>query len=297
MHVYLAGEVSLSALERTGVYDAFFKSCTHRLFSYFYHDNADSEEIKTYVDKGVNLFLDSGAFSAFTKDKIIDIEAYAEYVKACPFYYPVANLDVIGDTGKASFDNMVKLRDLVGQERLMPVFHQSDDDEWLDKILDMGFDYIALGGLVGSSWEKMSPWLNKTWARLVDKDGKPKLKVHGFGLTAIRALLAYPWYSVDSSSWMQSSIYGNGIFLVNKKLMGITFSEQNPDRRDIDSRHYECLPAAHKARIDALLDEIGVTAKQASEHWVPRSIINAHTFGQLGQLAPETYQPAQQTLF
>lgn len=179
----------------------------------------------------------------------------------------------------------------------MPVFHQSDEDHWLDKILAGNYTYLALGGLVGSSWEKMRPWLDKVWAKLVDKDGYPIIKVHGFGLTAIPALKRYPWYSVDSSSWMQSSIYGGCVFWENKKLQQIIFSDESPDRREINSRHYSCLPKPQRDLVDGYLDVVGVTAEMCAKHWVPRSIVNAYAFGRLDGFQPETFRQMEVGLF
>lgn len=300
MKVYLAGEISLSALQRTGVYEAFFKACKYRLFSYYYHSDPKEHEIHLYNENGIGLFLDSGAFSAFTKNTTIDLEQYAAYVNECPFYYPVANLDVIGDTGAQSFANMEKLAGLIDKKRLMPVYHQQDEQHWLDKILDAGYDYIALGGLVGTgaSWSTLEAWLDHTWDRLVDPvTREPKIKVHGFGLTTIKALLKYPWYSVDSSSWMMSSIYGDCTFVVNNSLLHVVFSEQNQAKREINSRHYDCLPAAQQQVVDAYLSQLGINAKQCSEHWVPRSIVNAYAFTSLDAMAPKTFTIAQQGLF
>ena len=297
MKVYLAGEISLKALEKTGVYDAFFAACKNRLFTYFYHDDPKEPEIQEYLKRGVSLFLDSGAFSAYTQKSSVDMDKYAAYIKDCPFYYPVANLDEVGGTGQVSFDNMLKLCDMVGKDRILPVFHESDDDFWLDKILDMGFTYIAFSGLVKGSWTRLERWFDKSFPRICDKNGVPFIKIHGFGHTTMKALIGYPWYSVDSSSWMQSAIYGGCVFLRDKKLTQIIFSNESPDIREINSRHYNSLPQASKDAVDSWLQEIGVTAQQCAVHWVPRAIVNAYTFSRLDELAPTKFTVKQETLF
>ena len=48
----------------------------------------------------------------------------------------------------------------------------------------------------------VTDWLYKCFWRICDDDGYPKIKVHGFRFTARMA--AFPFWSVDSTSWAQS---------------------------------------------------------------------------------------------
>jgi hypothetical protein len=90
----------------------------------------------------------------------------------------------------------------------IPVFHLGSDTKWLDAMID-SYDYIALGGLVPNPTSVLIPWLDKIWKEhILDKDGFPKVRVHGFACTAIPLMTRYPWYSVDSATCRKLAMYG-----------------------------------------------------------------------------------------
>lgn len=296
MRVYLAGEFNPGGLAKIDKLEQFYGICKHRLFSYHYHPKENDPEIHEYNRRGIDLFLDSGAYTAFTQGVAIDIDAYASYIRANKFFYPVANLDVIGDTGAKSYTNMEYLIGKVGADVIMPVFHLQDNIEWLHTLLAEGHKYIALGGMVGAR-DVVWAWLDKVWEHLVDDAGVPKLKVHGFGLTSFRAMSSYPWYSVDSSSWIQGAAYGGSVFVHNGRLIQVSFSENSPSMREINSWHFNSLAPAQQEQVRAWLDPLGITPEQMATYWGYRFVNNANSFMQLGHLAPTTYKPKTRTLF
>jgi hypothetical protein len=89
----------------------------------------------------------------------------------------------------------------------IPAFHFRGSKERL-KDLSQDFDYIALGGLVplARRKQKLRKWLDFCFSIIKDSS-----KVHGFGMTGFEVLKRYPWYSVDSTSWlggtMRAEIY------------------------------------------------------------------------------------------
>ena len=94
----------------------------------------------------VSLFLDSGAYSAFTQDIEINIDDYIQYIKDNRAHISqYASLDVIGDE-QATLDNYkhMKEHDL----EPIPTYHYGDKIKYLEYYLSNN-DYIALGGLVG----------------------------------------------------------------------------------------------------------------------------------------------------
>ena len=63
--------------------------------------------------------------------------------------------------------------------------------------------------MVKQSSKTVRRWLDHVWHYyLTNPDGTPKVKVHGFGLTARELMFRFPWGSVDSTSWMHTSRYG-----------------------------------------------------------------------------------------
>jgi len=229
-----------------------------RLWTYYWliKHNGKMKEKKNTVD----LFLDSGAFSAKTQGVEINLEDYIAFIKEHEDVIEVyANLDVIGDA-KATYKNQ-RIMEHAGLNP-MPVFHYGADIKWLEKYLET-HDYIALGGMVKTP--NLVPWLDNIWHNyLTDEDGLPKVKVHGFGLTSLSLMLRYPWYSVDSTSWVvtgrMGSIYvpfwRDGKWIYDSSSWKISVSNKSPDLKDKGS-HYQTLSPIQKKQIDQYLQEKG----------------------------------------
>jgi hypothetical protein len=158
------------------------------------------------------IFLDSGAFSMFTLGAEVDLDAYAEYICERPDILEIAsNVDVIGrNQEQGSYDNQKYLESLKLPVRVCPVHHARDHDSWLVKYLDEGYDYIFLGGMVPETTGYLVDWLDHIWDKyLALPDGSARVKVHGFGLTTFELMERYPWFSVDSTSWLMVGRFGN----------------------------------------------------------------------------------------
>jgi hypothetical protein len=140
----------------------------------------------------VNLFLDSGAFSAFTKGATIDIQEYIAFIKEnLDVIETYANLDVIGDP--AGTLNNQKIMEASGLKPL-PCFHYGEDIDYLEYYLSK-YDYLALGGMVPISTGDLIPWLDSLFGEYIcGPDGMPRIKIHGFGLTSLKLMMRYPWY-------------------------------------------------------------------------------------------------------
>lgn len=167
--------------------------------------------------KGFNVFLDSGAFSAHTQNKKINIKDYIMYIKKNhKKLEQYASLDVIGDAEK-SYRNF-KIMKKVGLNPI-PCFHRKEDFKWLKKYIKEDVEYLALGGMVSDRKKKLSKWLAKCF-HIIPKN----VKIHGFGITTPKILKRFPFHSVDSTSWNVYGRFGmvnifqrNTIVYLNKK--------------------------------------------------------------------------------
>lgn len=170
------------------------------LLSYHYFKKK-AELVKSYIAKGYDIFIDSGAFSAETKGVPINIDEYCEFlIETGVSTY--AGLDVIGNA-KATIGNV---RYMESRYKLSPIptFHLGSNFEDLYHILEKGYPYIALGGLVFSS--NIMRYCDEVWSILLKQ--APDIRVHGFGMTNIELMERYPWYSVDSSSYKGGRRFG-----------------------------------------------------------------------------------------
>jgi hypothetical protein len=173
-------------------------------------------------------FLDSGAFTLWSRadefakkekrskwdfydtDEFWEyVDEYAAFIKKYSYgidYY--ANVDAIPDPD-ITWRNQKYLEGAHGLNPI-PVVHYKTDLSWLKKYIDHGYEYIALGGLVGSADQDLCKrWLDRAFNIICNtKDRLPRVKTHGFGVTTYSLLLRYPWYSVDSTTWTKAGGFG-----------------------------------------------------------------------------------------
>lgn len=91
---------------------------------------------------------------------------------------------------------------------VIPVYHFAEDIKWF-KLYMQHTDYIGISGLgQGIPKRDYYEWVNKVFQLICDKDGIPQWKLHGFALTSVELIKRYPFYSIDSSSWVQFSRFG-----------------------------------------------------------------------------------------
>lgn len=146
-----------------------------------------------------NLILDSGAFTAFTKGKVIDINKLIEFIEEHKPQHAI-QLDVIGDSD-ASWENWKK-----SQERcdMLPVLHAGASDTQIKRVLTAA-PYICLGALVPLAKRRglLTSWLDHVFS-FKEAVG---VKMHCLGIMQEQILLKYPFYSADSSSALSAVRY------------------------------------------------------------------------------------------
>jgi hypothetical protein len=266
----------------------------HILESYHY------VESQKYVDAmradGGKVFLDSGAFSAKSLGVEIDIDAYCKYIienkdilREEDSVVMASVLDGIGDPLK-TWQNQIYMEQHGATP--LPCFHFGEDEAYLDWYVQR-YPYITIGGMVRTKAEDVMQWLDRIWSRhLLDKAGKPKLKVHAFGVTTISLMERYPWHSVDSSSWIQAAAFGS-IYTVKHGPLAV--SSKSPSRHDW-GRHLSTLSAIERAQVDLELAENGFWYERLSEVYESRAAYNMHGYVELNGLINEHFEQANGVL-
>ena len=170
------------------------------LASYFYFksDSRLSQLKEINVLNTKRFILDSGAYSAYTLGKKINILDYINFIKENKVRQ-YANLDKIGDPkGTAKNYEIMKKEGLNPK----PVFHMGESFKYLEPMLES--KYIALGGMVGGI--NLESWLDEVFNFIYKKTNK--IKIHGFGMTNTQLVCKFPWHSVDSTSWLSPVAFG-----------------------------------------------------------------------------------------
>ena len=184
--------------------DILYSRNAKNVLSSFYWDK--KEDLKTIKEKGFNIFLDSGGYSARKQGVNINVQEYGNYLqKNKDYIFTAANLDVM-DLEQA-LENQKYLEQIYP---VLPVYHYSEYAEKNEQLLKDFCDkysYIAIGGIAGMNPDKrlLKNFLNYCFRTITKYKNK---KVHGFGMTSLNLLKEYPFYSVDSTAWLVGGKFG-----------------------------------------------------------------------------------------
>lgn len=303
MKLYLAGIYTSNFNKQSTLYarlddrEKAARDCVKFKLESYHYIHKDSY-VKKIRHDGVKVFLDSGAFSAFTKGVEVDITKYCNYIKQnmdiiehVDGILCASVLDGIGDPQK-TYDNQMEM-ERQGVKPL-PCFHYGEDERYLEWYV-ANYDYITLGGMVPISTKQLIYWLDRLWDKyLTDGAGRPKIKVHGFGLTSLPLMKRYPWFSVDSSTWVQWA--ANGMILLPG--MGqVNVSEQSSFRKKLN-QHIQTFSEPEKFALMEKIAELGFDVSRLSELYYSRWAYNLWAFQEEGEKSTlEDFSLDQPTLF
>ena len=175
------------------------------------------------------IFLDSGAFSVWKSGRTIDLNSYIEFINNRIQDIEVAvNLDVIPGKFRGpkvkneqreeactqGYKNYFKMAEdsKLPTDRIIHVFHKEDSFKWLKKFMDDGVEYVGLAPGQFTGQDQKIKWLDRCMDYVTDDKGRPRIRFHGFAVTAMALMMRYPWYSVDSTSWVIAAAHGKLIF-------------------------------------------------------------------------------------
>lgn len=229
-------------------------------------------------------WIDSGAYSAFTKGETIQLGQYCAWLlENCDFIDYYAVLDVITSAAK-TWEAQLEMEKW-GLDPV-PCFHYGEDTSYLARYLDK-YDYIALGGMVPISTPQLIPWLDHIWGTfLTDRVGKPTVKVHGFGLTTFSLVQRYPWFSVDSSAWLQRANFGKCLFVDAKGgVMDTGISDKSP-MAGKRGQHITTQTPAAQAALELAIAEAGFTVANLRNSYNWRRKWNAYVYQQFAARCP-----------
>ena len=210
----------------------------------------------------MKLFLDSGAYSAWANKSSVDVHEYIKFIRQNEAYLETyACLDDITNPEK-TWEN----QHIMESEGLhpLPVWHTGEADKYFDRA--MKYPYFAVGGMALSGATSRQAEFNKVFLRLCTKasDFYPSHKVHGFGLASPSLLVSYPWYSVDTTSWVMYGRYGiilvpsidrNGQYNYYEAPQVVTISSRSKATGSV--KHFNNLEGSNKQVILKYCEEKG----------------------------------------
>ncbi len=117
---------------------------------------------------------------------------------------------------------------------LLPIYHFGEPHSGLLRILNTKIngqyiDYIGIGGRHGVSTDLQCRYFSEIFS-IIKSSNNPNVKVHAFGITVPKILESFPFYSADSTTWLQVAING-GILLDDLSVVqvsdGTKFNKNN----------------------------------------------------------------------
>ena len=235
--------------------------------------------------RSVCLMLDSGVFTAWSRGLTLDLDDYISYLRDHQHLLDShVNMDVIpgqfgqprtqeqvNTSAEGSYRNQQALKD-AGLSPI-PVFHQGESFEWLERMIEEGEPYIGISTSKDVWPRAQDQWLDEVFSILTDGKGRPLVKTHGFGLMRPSSLLRYPFYSVDSTSWVIGAGVGKVLIPVYEKgepnYLRVPFlvsmsGVQNKSGYKSKNHQFEGLGPQYRECITRFLaDEVGITLAEA----------------------------------
>lgn len=247
----------------------------------------------------INLVLDSGAYSLWKKQQRLTVGQYIKFIQRFDdVLWHYVNLDVIpGQWGRVPSPAQVEASAQEGWNNLItmrkeglnpiPVYHMGERRYWLDKMLGEGFEYIGISPANDRTTKQKIEWLDETFGYLCGTKGFPTVKTHGFGVTALPILFRYPWFSVDSITWLLVAAYG-GILVPQRSRDGgycfatspnvVAFSDK-PSAAALDhGKHFDGMGEASQQYVLNYLNEEGFDIKELRTNYLARQRVNCRFF-------------------
>jgi hypothetical protein len=141
--------------------------------------------------------------------------------------------------------------------------------------------YIGISPANDRTTSEKIQWLNECMKYVSYKDGTAKIKFHGFAVTSLPLISKYPWYSVDSTSWVTFGKYGQilyprtvkGVFDYSKPPYVISISNKSPNI-DKKGKHFFSLSGIEQEYLLDYLSNIGIPFEKAQSNCIYRDRVN-----------------------
>ena len=260
-------------------------SKTSLLFNYIDGKKA-TDRYKEQI-KPKKLFIDSGAFSAWTKGKQVDVDEYIQFINDRSDYIDLcgqidaipgdiingATTEQVNEAAEKTWKNYLYMRPKMNKpESLLYTFHVDEPSRYLIDALNYRdpngnyIPYIALGGMVGKTTKVKQNFLRNCFD-IIAASKNPNVKVHAFGMTSFSLLKDFPITSADSTSWIMTGANGNimtdsGIVAVSEKMSRLP-------------EHYSKFSPKYQLEFENTIKSYGFTLQELKDSRDCRIMFNA----------------------
>ena len=282
MDIFFAGEFNL---------EHYLPENINILLSYWYTKNNFKKRTQILDNyKGTKVFIDSGAFTAWTKGVTLNVDEYIDWLNTYDNYlYLFGQVDTIpgdinlgateqevNEAAQKTWENYLYMRNRVlSPDKLLYTFHVGEPFEYLKHALEWEDEngskikYMAFGGMVGKPAPVRNLFLEKCYD-IIKCSSNPNIKCHAFGMTDLNLLNSYPITSADSTSWLVFSNYG----AITSKYGVINLSKKEKNSKNSVFR----LPEQSFKELNKEIQEFGFTLEELEEDYLKRRLYNIRFF-------------------
>lgn len=247
----------------------------------------DRSRISYLLEKNFQgkLFIDSGAYTAYTRNATVDVDEYITYLNNIDSHLTIfAQVDKIpGQHGKEktveeiteapeiSWENYLYMRDKVNSpDKLLPIFHRRESWKFLEQMLETTFDgkhipYIGIAATTDSTTKEKEEWFRRVF-QVIRKSSNPNVKTHAFGMTSLRLLESFPFTSADSTSWIMTG--ANGSIM---SPFGVVYVSDNDTT---SPNHIKNMDSDHLREFYNYLNKFDINIEDISQSYKARMLAN-----------------------
>lgn len=173
----------------------------------------------------------------------------------------------------------------------IPVIHYGASVKTLEYYLST-YDYVGFSGLSKFLTKRRHHiYLKDMMASTIDAHGKPCVKMHCFALMTPERILAYPWYSYDSTTWRKMAAYGQ--VTIPKTGKDGAYDYMQPVHYKISTKRKKLNEFIHRASeyVGEWLQSVpGYTYSEAEQNHETRSFANLHYWSNVQARVKEIYE-------
>lgn len=247
-------------------------------------DRRNIDDWYSNMPKGSKFFIDSGAYTAYTKGISINVDEYIEYLNKYSdkttifaqldtipgrFNQPKTRDDIV-NAPRLSWENYLYMRNRLREpNKLIPIFHQGEDYKWLINMLEWtdenGNHIPYIGVSPATDVPGIESFLDKSFS-IIKHSNNPNVKTHAFGMTQLKLLEMYPYTSADSTSWKLCAAMGS-IYTPYGTVYVSNFKQN--DKNYILKQPYDA-----QKKLFEYIEQNGYTFNDVAISDIPRYILN-----------------------
>ena len=237
----------------------------------------------------VNLMLDSGAFTAWTKGKELSlshlVDVYRQVIDQVTHVVALdrlpgrcgelPNAQGFVDAGEFSYQNYMRMLEAgLPLSKLVPTFHHGEPLEFLDRLIETGAPLVALSSRKDLDQDSRVAWFHRC-SEIAMVDGKARAHFHAFGLSIGPILEVFPWFSCDCTSYIRLGVFGRIMFENAKGQLRYPYISNEGAALQRFGSHLDCLSKRDQKYVREYIEARGFELEDIRKSAAIRTHFNA----------------------